>query len=232
MPSFSNNDFLNFFDSIVNAFSFILHSLSDLLNKISSISFLYIFICLIVMLCISYGVGWLVLEVSGFARVSNPYSVISSKKLGGVSDLFSIAKKVKRSKELQESEAQKINEKLIREHENQLKASAFFDNNPHSYKISIDGKTYWRDDWFNKRWDKDGEIKQVIHYEKDNTGQLKEKYTSYTSRSDYSGKISDVSFDVGRAEKRARRHTVNFGNLKRVGNKYVDVTEDESSDDN
>ena len=230
--NFSENDFLNFILDFSSALNFIFELILSLFDYIREIHFLYIFMFFLVFLCVAYGVGWLVLEVSPYGRISNPYNVISSKKLGGVSDLFSIAKKVKRSKEFQESEAQKINEKLIREHENQQKASAFFYNNPHSYKISIDGKTYWRDDWFNKRWDKDGEIKQVIHYEKDNTGQLKEKYTSYTSRSDYSGKVSDVSFDVVQAVNQSRENRKNFGNMKRRGNKYVDVTKDESSDDN
>ena len=230
--NFSEQDFLEFTQNFSSAINFIFELILSLFDYIREIHFLYIFMFFLVFLCVAYGVGWLVLEVSPYGRISNPYNVISSKKLGGVSDLFSIARKVKRNKDLQESEAQKINERLIREHENQQKASAFFDNNPHSYKVSIDGKTYWRDDWFNKRWDKDGEIKAVVHYEKDSSGRLKEKYTSYTSRSDYSGKVSDVSFDVGLAVNQSRENRKNFGSMKRRGNRYVDVSKEDNSENN
>lgn len=230
--NFSEKDFFDFIRDFSSAIEFILNLILSLFDYIREIHFLYIFMFFLVFLCVAYGVGWLVLEVSPYGRISNPYNVISSKKLGGLSDLFSIARKVKHNKDLQESETQKINERLIREHENQQKASSFFDNNPHSYKISIDGKTYWRDDWFNKRWDKDGEIKKVVHYEKDASGRLKEKYTSYTSRSDYSGKVSDISFDVGRAVNQSKENRKNFGSMKRRGNKYVDVSKEDNSDDN
>lgn len=78
-------------------------------------------------------------------------------------------------------EEQKALENKHRIHEaNQAKANAYFNNNPHAFKINIDGETFWRKDWEKYRWDKDGLLRTTTTFARQGT-KLVVKNVSYHS---------------------------------------------------
>ena len=165
-------DWSIFDNSIVPAFQFIFTTIQQLFSAIFKQRFIFIPLFLILLLSVMGFVGWLIMEsaqyVGGsnyanpnrqFGRMANPNRQYETKM-----PLWSA---IGRNAIYKHKQNQREQEKQAIEAANSQLAEEFFHNNPNAYKINIDGKTFWREDWQKHRWDKDGRMRHTISYKRE-----------------------------------------------------------------
>lgn len=177
MPTFSFEAFKSFLQSFKNCFDFLTNSLNGLINVIRSYPLFFIPLFLFLLLGVAFWVGWLILEASNYAggsEFANPYKSFANPnrfianpnrqfetKMPLWSSLGRSALWRYRQNKIQ-AERQAEKDKIIAL--NQKKADEFFAYNPYSYRLNIDGYTFWREGFEHKRWDKDGKMRYVTHF--------------------------------------------------------------------
>lgn len=172
MPTFSFETFSSFLQSFDSCFTFLINSLNGLTNVIRSHPLFFIPLFLFLLLGVSFWVGWVIIEASNYAGgseyanpnkfFSNPNRQFETKMPLWSSIGRSALWRYRQNKIQEERQAEK--DKIIAL--NQKKADEFFHNNPNSYRLNIDGHTFWREGFENYRWDKDGRMRHTIHFKR------------------------------------------------------------------
>lgn len=158
--------------ALTQAFNFIFDTLQQLFSAIFKNWLFFVPLFLFLLLSVMYFVGWLIMESSQYAggspfanpnrqfgRMANPNRQYETNMpLWSALGKKAIWKYRQNQREQERQAIETANSKL---------ADEFFHNNPNAYRINIDGKTFWRDDWQNHRWDKDGRMRHTVTYKRD-----------------------------------------------------------------
>ncbi len=204
MPLFTREAIAKFFESFIEALFFLSEIFINFITFIRSTPMIYfpmlaiaLFIVLIIMVSViisisdsAYGTPintrniYYPIKIKQFNNPNKYYSTT----IPAVNQIWRLHNKNKRNKLIEEEKEAKNQERMRLFEEGQALANTYFENNPNSFRISINGFSYFRDGWQNKNWSpsKDGKIRQTVYYRYNNEiGGLYETHTSYYETSDY-----------------------------------------------
>lgn len=126
---------------------------------------LYVPLILFLLLGVLGFVGWLIMEsaqYSGGSSFASPYKFFANPNRQYETKMplwtsfglswFRKRDNAKREKEKVQDALDRIEIQSAIYRQNKAKADEYFRNNPNSFKINIDGTSFWREDWEKQHW--------------------------------------------------------------------------------
>lgn len=188
MPLFSKEQFDNFISILKECFSFIADLLDGFFVVLRTHSILFVPLLLAVLLVSAFVVGFIILSVSDKAygiKFQNPNKYYLTS-FPAINHIWSMSKKFIKTNINERNKIAELNRKMATDEESLKYANRFFEHNPWAYRITLNGRTYFRPGWSEVNWRK--------------------------GKAEYIKK--EVSFDIDKAVQKSKVNRADFGDPK------------------